>query len=197
MMRTNPSKVRVEQRGFSLIEVLVTMLVVALGLLGAAGTQLAATRYQQTAGFRNQAFTEAQYIIERMKVNSAALTAAAPIAPVNTYLLTDTYDNAGNAPGDPACGLNAQPLCTASQAAQRDMREWRLSLARNLPAGRGSVFTISSGGITDPAMRRVVVMWIEKRDSSTDDAELAAPTDATCPAPQTAGVRCLSLVVTP
>ncbi len=185
------------QTGFSLIEVLVTMLVVALGLLGAAGTQLAAARYQQTAGFRNQAFTEAQYIIERMKVNSSALTAAAPPAPVNAYLLAETYDNAANPPNDPVCGLALQPVCTTFQAAQRDMRDWRLSLARNLPGGRGAIFTVASGAINDPAARRIVVMWVEKPDLATDNAEVAAPIDATCPAPQTAGVRCLSLIVTP
>jgi len=196
MTRFTPTQ-RIEQTGFTLIEVLVTMLVVALGLLGAAGTQLAAARYQQTAGFRNQAFIEAQYIIERMKVNSSALTAAAPPAQVNAYLAADAYDDAATPPNDPACGLATQPVCTAFQAAQRDIRDWRLSLARNLPAGRGAIFTVASGAVNDPAARRVVVMWVEKQDLSTDNAETAAPTDATCPAPQTAGVRCLSLIVTP
>lgn len=191
---TSPFK---PQSGFILIEALVTMLIVALGLLGAAGMQLTATRYQQTAGFRNQAYSEAQFIIEKMKVNNAALLLAAPVAPANAYLAPNDYASAGALPPDPSCGLSGQGVCTTDLAAQRDMREWRQSVALNLPAGRGSVFNVSGGSLSDPGARQIIVMWQEKSDLSTDNAENSAPTDSTCPPPLVGGVRCLTLVVTP
>jgi type IV pilus assembly protein PilV len=189
---------RSSQRGTSLIEVLVTMLVVSLGLLGAAGTQLAATRYQQTATFRNQAFAEAQFIIEKMKTNSRALIATAPPAPENSYLAPDAYANAATIAANPGCGGSGQAVCTAAQASQRDMSDWRTSLRANLPQGRGAIFPVINGGVTDPAARQVVVMWIEKAENTVDEVnDTELPPDTTCPPPRTAGVRCLTFIATP
>ena len=148
-----------KQRGATLIEVLVTMMIVAIGLLGAAGMQLASTRYQQTAYMRTQATVQAQFITEKIKVNNSAVIAAAPPTPANAYLAPVSYAAANALPADPACGLAGQPICTAAQAAQRDMRDWGLSLARDLPGGRGAIWPVTNGAITDPAARQVVVMW--------------------------------------
>ena len=153
------------QRGATLIEVLVTMLVVAIGLLGAAGMQLAATRYQQTAHMRSQAIVEAEYIAEKIRANINAVVAVAPPLPENTYIAPDAYAAATlNAlAADPACGLAAQVACTFAQAALKDMRDWRRSL-QALPGGRGSILPVTGvGGATDPAARQVVVMWQEKQ----------------------------------
>ena len=113
------------------------MQVVAVGLLGAAGLQLASTRYQYTSALRSQALIQADFIIEKMRVNNSVLTlanlAAATANPDGGYLAPNDYDNADDQPNDPGCGLNGQLACTAAQAAQRDLREWRQSLARELP----------------------------------------------------------------
>lgn len=192
-----------KQRGVTLIEVLITMLVVAVGLLGAAGLQLASTRFQQTSSMRTQALLQADFIIEKIRVNNSNLTqanlATAVAAPASAYLAADDYANAGLLPADPACGLNGQLACTAAQAAQRDLREWRESLARDLPGGRGSLFPVADGGATEPNARRVVVMWREKAEQETDtDVNLGiSREDDNCPAPRVDGIRCLNLWVTP
>jgi type IV pilus assembly protein PilV len=188
-----------KQRGATLIEVLVTMMIVAIGLLGAAGMQLASTRYQQTAYMRTQATVQAQFIVEKIKVNNSAVIAAAPPTPANAYLAPVGYAAANALPADPACGLAGQPVCTAAQAAQRDMRDWGLSLARDLPGGRGAIWPVTNGAITDPAARQVVVMWQEKQNNETTELNVAQ-TDASCPGPVAAlvvGVRCWTVVVTP
>lgn len=194
------------QGGVTLIEVLITMVVVAVGLLGAAGLQLASTRFQQTASLRTLAMQQAEVITEKMRVNNANFTlsnlASAVAAPETAYLAPDDYANATTLPDDPACGLQAQPSCTAAQAAQRDLREWREALARELPAGRGSIFPVVIGGSTEANTRRVVVMWREKTDTEVDtDADLLAKgidqLDDDCPAPRVPGIRCLDLLVTP
>lgn len=197
----------VKQRGATLIEVLITMLVVAVGLLGAAGLQLASTRYQQTSILRSQALLQAEFIIEKMRVNNANLTAAnlatAQASPQTAYLAADEYPAALALPADPACGLNTQPACTAGQAAQRDLRDWKLSLARDLPGGRGSIFPVAVGAATEANARRVVVMWREKAEAETNNiANQAADEedDPSCPgtaATRIRGVRCLNLWITP
>lgn len=205
MKRYTPSR---RQRGATLLEVLITMLVVAVGLLGAAGLQLASTRFQQTSSVRTQALTQADFIIEKMRVNNANLRftnlAAAAASPATAYLAEDGYADAdpegGALPDDPACGLATQTNCTAAQAAQRDLREWRQSLARELPGGRGALFAVAAGGTTEPNARRVVVMWREKTEAATNNADGLASdeaTDASCPGDLVPGIRCLNLWVTP
>ena len=152
------------QQGATLIEVLVTMLVVAIGLLGAGGLQLAATRYQQTAQKRGQAIVYAQFITEKIRSNNSALGNAAAPTPASAYIAADAYGAAITLPADPGCGLASQTACTFTQSAENDMRQWRQSLSA-LPGGRGSIFQITAGGATDPVMRQVVVMWQEKQQS--------------------------------
>lgn len=192
------------QQGATLIEVLITMVVVALGLLGVGALLLASTRFQQTSAFRTEAIQQMDFVVEKMRVNntvlSAANLAAALAAPETAYLAADAYANAGNLPADPACGLSGQPACTPAQAAQRDLREWRESLDQALPGGRGAIFAVAAGGATEPNARRVVVMWREKTEVETDtDANLgiADREDDNCPAPRVDGIRCLNFWVTP
>ena len=187
------------QQGVTLIEILVTMLIMAIGLLGTAGLQLAATRYQQTAQIRSQAIIQAQFIAEKIKANNNAVIA--PANGASTYLAPDAYAAATLAalPVDPGCGTGIS-LCTAAQSAVKDMRDWRLSL-QALPGGRGSILAVTAGTATDPATRQIVVMWQEKQQYEVGTAATpnpdAAPTDPTCPAPQVGGVRCFTVLVTP
>jgi type IV pilus assembly protein PilV len=201
------SKQKSRQVGVTLIEVLITMVVVAVGLLGAAGLQLASTKFQQTSALRTLATQKAEIIIEKMRVNNANFTlanlASAVAAPETAYLAADDYASATVLPAYPACGLQGQPVCTAAQAAQRDLREWREMLARELPAGRGSIFPIAAaGGATEANTRRVVVMWREKAGSEVaTEGDLAAEgitrLDPECPVPREPFIRCLNLLVTP
>ena len=181
------------QQGATLIEVLITMLIVALGLLGSGGLQLASTRYQQTAYMRGQAIIQAQFIAEKIKANTSA---------IGTYLTNDAYTAATLAalPSDPACGMTAASTCTAAQSAAKDLRDWRRSL-QAMPGGRGSINSVvSAGGITDPLARQVIVMWQEKQQNevgTATDPDPATAEDASCPTPRVAGVRCLTMVITP
>lgn len=185
------------------------MLVVAVGLLGAVGLQLAATRYQQTATQRAQAMEQANAIAEKMRTNNAILAVtnlgSVTAAPSQGYLATQSYAAAAlgsptpTNPPNPNCGTN----CSAAQQAQLDLFEWRLALQQALPGGRGSLFPVAVGNTAQPNARRVVVMWNEKPDNAADtqaniNAALGTDgTDPACPAPRVAGVRCFNLWVTP
>lgn len=196
------------QSGATLIEVLITMLVVAVGLLGAAGIQLASTRFQQTSVMRAEAFQQANFIIEKIRANNSTATlvnaAAAAAMPDTAYIAAQDYANAALPaipPAPPACGLGGMAPCTAAQAAQRDLLEWRLSIQRALPGGRGAIFpVVGAAGAAEFNARRVVVMWREKLDqASTNTAGLDAAEnlDPECPAPQAGGIRCLNVWITP
>ncbi|MEF9942576.1 MAG: type IV pilus modification protein PilV [Burkholderiaceae bacterium] len=102
----------------SMIEVLVAIVILAIGLLGLAGLQLRAMATNQGALYRAQATLLADEIVERMRGN---LNAA------QTYGLTIDA---------------AAP--TGSEVRDRDLADWRLRLQNTLPDGVGAV-TINTG----------------------------------------------------
>src|SRR5882762_5337274 len=73
------------QRGLSMIEVLVAVVIISLGLLGMAGLQASGMRTSQSAFYRAQAAQFTNDMAERMRANlgdarnyTLALTATAP-----------------------------------------------------------------------------------------------------------------------
>jgi type IV pilus assembly protein PilV len=104
---------RHRQAGLSLVEVLVTVVLVSIGLLGIAGLQLTSVRNTNSAGQRFQATVLAEDIVERMRANRA-------------QAVTGRYQLAvGGAVG--SVGL-----------AREDLLAWRAALAE-LPGGDGGV----------------------------------------------------------
>jgi len=60
------------QRGFTLVEVLITVIIMAVGLLGVAGLQLAGMRSNHSAFLRTQATVAAYDLIDRMRADPRA-----------------------------------------------------------------------------------------------------------------------------
>jgi type IV pilus assembly protein PilV len=102
-------------RGFTLIEIMVAVVVLAIGLLGLAGLQATSLRFNNSAYHRSQATNLAYDMADRMRVNrQVALNGGYNIA------ITDT------AP-------------TGTTLADVDRAEWRTALANTLPLGTGSI----------------------------------------------------------
>ena len=55
--------------GFTLIEILITLLILSIGLLGLAGLQTKGLQYDQVAFMRSQAAIMADDIADRMRAN--------------------------------------------------------------------------------------------------------------------------------
>lgn len=65
------------QRGFTMIEVLVAVLILAIGLLGVAGVQLVSMQQTANSTLRSEASMYAQTVAERLRANgNTALTTA-------------------------------------------------------------------------------------------------------------------------
>ncbi|QRN04310.1 type IV pilus modification protein PilV [Legionella sp. MW5194] len=110
-----------QQKGFSLIEVLVSSFVLALGLLGIASLQMNAIRYNQTAQLRSIAIAQAGNMVDRMMANSAGIQSGA-------------YNNISGTPSLPNC-----TTCSAGQIAQRDVHIWNSTNSTLLPQGQGTI----------------------------------------------------------
>ena len=103
--------------GFTLIEVLIAMLVLAVGLLGLAGLQVTSLKNNQSAYFRSQATQLAYDITDRMRTNKLG-----------------NYNNQAATADD--CTAT---LCTPSQMAGYDLKQWSDQLSALLPNGQGIV----------------------------------------------------------
>lgn len=125
-----------KQNGFTLLEVLVTLVIVSFGLLGIAGVIANSIKVNQSSYARSQASWFANDIIDRMRANRIA--AEVDSSPYNL-------------------ALGASPSGTTIAAT--DLTQWRTALANTLPAGTGSIV------ILDGSSRKVtvIVQWNDQR----------------------------------
>ncbi|UVW30087.1 type IV pilus modification protein PilV [Massilia sp. H6] len=123
-----------QTRGFTLVEVLVALFVLAVGIAGAGATQLTAQRLRQHAALSSEAAQLAASLAARMRAN--ATIAGLPDA-VNPYL-GFRYDAADGAPSTslPCFGSSS---CTPAQLAAFDLLELRRALHAQFPGGRITV----------------------------------------------------------
>jgi len=113
------------QKGFSLIEVMVAMVIFSIGLLGLAGLQSLGLSTNQTAYLRTTAMQQAYNMADRIRENPAGVES-------NSYdTLTSTT---------PSSEKNCiKESCNPGQQAAFDYFEWFTSNAELLPNGRGTV----------------------------------------------------------
>lgn len=117
--------------GFTLVEVLVALFVVAVGVVGAAALQMLAVRSARDAARLSDGTRLARSLAERMRANPRAL--ALPDA-ADPYLQLD-YDADDGAP--PAAALcYADTVCDADELARFDVFEVSQAVAAGLPGGR-------------------------------------------------------------
>ena len=122
MLSIKPGKI---QRGISLLEVLISLLILSLGALGFAGLQLKGLKTTEDANYRAQATLIAQDAIERILANPSAM---------ESYLTANSYSagTAGSAP--PSACTNAP--CSAGAMATQDKAHISWTAANSLPGGR-------------------------------------------------------------
>ena len=124
---------KTRQNGFTLIEVLISVFVLALGVIGAAGMQLNAMRTGQQSGFQTIAVQLATEMADKMRANAKQLNQADS---ANPYLLSynSATDAAPSVPGKICYGSTV--TCSDAELASFDIYEWEKRLKEALPGGR-------------------------------------------------------------
>jgi type IV pilus assembly protein PilV len=126
--------VAVRCAGFTLIEVLVALFVLAIGILGASATQVAAQRTRHGAALAADGTRLAASLAERMRANPAAM--AAPDS-ANPYLFE--HDAAMDAGPSWSAPCFDAANCNPMQLAQFDIDDTVEALRAHFPRGRIAV----------------------------------------------------------
>lgn len=150
------------QRGVSLIEALVALLVLALGIMGMAGIQTRTLVESRTTNSRALAVQLTDDLLDRMQANSAIRINPPAASPY----VTDWGVQAA-APAD--CFTQA---CNGAQLAAFDLVQWKASLGRVLPGGDARVFQST----TDNAQFGVLIGWTETQAKNQAEAAGAQAT---------------------
>jgi type IV pilus assembly protein PilV len=135
-------------QGFTLAEVLVALLVLALGGLGASAMQLSALRTRHQSGMLSEAVQLVAAIAERMRLNAGLMRLADsdnPYAGVNFEAASDAAPAAPSEPCFSAAG------CDGAQLAAADIDEWKQQVKSTFPAGRLAI--CRDGQAWDPGSR--------------------------------------------
>ena len=114
---------KTSNQGFTLIEVLVALLIFAIGMLGLAGLQVHAYQAASSAQGRTVATMAASHLFERMRANMNGFTAG-------DY----AYDSSADGLPAAVAACNTTAGCGgSSNMAQNDLREWLLEINKGLP----------------------------------------------------------------
>ena len=138
------------QRGIGLIEILVALLVLAIGILGFVALQYRAVEATSEATYRIQAMNIARDLAERIRVNRSALS---------TYQ-AQTSDATAQKQAGKSCLTNA---CTATEWADFDVSE-----VTNRAASLGMTVNMMTCSGNSDGRNCIYVAWGDT--SATNDA---------------------------
>lgn len=133
----------IKKNGFSLIEILITSVIVSIGVLGLVSLQLSELRNTRNALVSSQAVMFLSDITERIRANPTQFA---------------SYDiDHGVVPLEVNCKTQA---CTPAELVQFDLVTWQTLLKQNLPAGGGAI-TLAGSTLT------ISIRWDQDLSGST------------------------------
>jgi type IV pilus assembly protein PilV len=135
-----------KQSGFSMVEVLVALVVLAIGLLGIAALYLNSLQSGRTAIYRTQAITLAADLADRIRMNRTAQAAYGT-------LFADAEAVVGS------CSTTGG--CADADLASTDLANWKAAVAQQLPNGEGQVAVTMPVAAGEPTTYVVTVRWAE------------------------------------
>lgn len=121
----------VNQRGASLVEVMVALFVLAIGLLGMLALQTKSMQFNQSAYSYSQAVFLASDLAERIRTNPAQAV---------SYIVADD----AAVPEFSCSDIDAN--CSAEEIVVHDLFHWKENIDKALPLGEGSVENVNLDG---------------------------------------------------
>lgn len=156
-------KTRHRQTGMTLIEVLVSVLILAIGLLGAAAIQLNALKYTDSSTMSSQASFIAYDMMDRIRANVDGNASAN-----GTTNVLATYGLAS---------LDLAPVANLNKARDQDLSDFRANIINFAStSGTGSIV------VSDSTLVTITVGWSDTRAAGASNQ--ATGNTAVTPPPQ-------------
>jgi type IV pilus assembly protein PilV len=160
-----------KESGFSLLEVLITMLVAMFGVLGMASMQMMAVNNTETARYQSIATVLANSMAARMQANSSYWAIPATNISVNNTAVTNVTASSVNC---------SQSVCTDKQMAYYDLQNWGASLNAALPSAVGIPLPAGGGNVASsatincplstPMVCKITLYWSENNIALNNNA---------------------------
>lgn len=146
------------QKGVSLLEVLISVVILAVGVLGIASMLLLSNKANNSSYAKQQAVQTVYNILDKIRAN--------PQAAINgNYNATNTGTNGlPTTVATPAVLCNAA-TCTPTQLATYDTWQWLTRDVSRLPNGSGSI-TTALNATTGNTVVTITVQWDDSPASS-------------------------------
>jgi len=128
-----PARLRRASRGFTILEVLVAIMILSIGVLGALGMQVNAIRMNREIRLQATALNLARELAERMRGNHRV--AIQTTSGANPYLLSATLPP-GTTVASPPTDCFTSQCTTGLDMAKWDAYEWQLRMRDALPSPR-------------------------------------------------------------
>jgi len=135
------------QSGVSMIEVLVTLTIIAFALLGLLGLQARALSFQKDSFDKKSAAELVAQLAERIRANHLGFTGGNYAFALNTTDATPTIVSVCATP----------TACTFAEVAARDLSHWAAELRRRIPASAAYL----QWNVADPRLLTVSIAWPE------------------------------------
>jgi type IV pilus assembly protein PilV len=147
--------------GITIVEVMVTILIIGVGLLGLLGLQAKSLSGHKDSMDRKAAAELVAQMSERMRANHLGFMS-------NAY--ASTFAPGASSPTLPNCGVAT--ACSVQDTAKLDLGLWYRSLRARLP--ESGAYIVTSGGppasmATNGTSARVTVVWKETQESAYAD----------------------------
>ncbi|OUR65234.1 type IV pilus modification protein PilV [Methylophaga sp. 42_25_T18] len=139
-----------KHRGVALLEVMISVLILAIGLLGLAQLQATTLKHNESAYLRSQASVLASDILDSMRANRTAAQAGN-----YNFAESDT------------------PAVAPSNIADQDIADWLSNISTVLPVGSdGLIACVDSNGgdaltCSSGSMYTVTIRWIEVQNDGS------------------------------
>jgi len=166
-----------KMRGFSLIEVMVALIIIAVGMLGIAKLQALALSTTESSGVRSLVAMEAASLAAAMHTNRDYWSSVPP--PVVNITITRTgpgptgYTSVVDLfPAAQNCATVA--VCSPLQVAEYDLQQWGTALGQVVPAAKAQISC--PAGVT-PVACTIQITW-QENVTSTNNATAAVSSAA-------------------
>jgi len=137
MIRGCVMKLQAKELGSTLIEVLITVLVLATGLLAMGALQTRSLQFNQSASMRSQANIFAYDIVDRIRLNRGSKSA-------NVTAYNIDYD---------AASASSNALAAA------DITAWRNAMKKVLPGAKGKIACANASAVVTTRICTVSIKW--------------------------------------